>query len=366
MRRPRFALRFLLIALFSTAFAFNLIPLAAQSDEPLTHTVQAGENLYRIALRYGVTMQELADANGITNMSRIYRGQILVIPGAEATDPEADSTYNPLVAGTPTTHVIQYGETLSIIARQYGITVEQLMQANNIANPNLIYRGQSLTVWTNESVNEGAPLEPETLEEEFVAGPPPAESIAYIIQPGEHLSQIAQRYGLDWRTLAQVNNITNPDSIYAGQSILIPAINESGGVEDLGIMTAPPINAPAPTIAQGKQIIVDLSDSRIYAYENGNMVFTALGSMGLPATPTVQGDFTVQREVRSQTMSGPGYWLPNVEWVLYFYRGYAIHGTYWHSNFGQPMSHGCVNLTNEDARWFYEWATIGTPVRVQA
>jgi lipoprotein-anchoring transpeptidase ErfK/SrfK len=47
---------------------------------------------------------------------------------------------------------------------------------------------------------------------------------------------------------------------------------------------------------------------------------------------------------------------------MYFTGAYSIHGTYWHHNFGHPMSHGCVNLTIDDARWFYEWAEIGTPV----
>ncbi len=357
--------RLITLALFVVLIVLSSMPLAAQIEQ-LTHTVQPGENLYRIALRYGVTMQELATANDITNMSRIYRGQVLVIPGAEAVNPDAEETYNPLIAGTPTTHIIQRGETLNTIAAQYDITVDQLMMANNIANANRIYSGQTLTVWTAESVTEGAPAEPEALAEEFAVGPSLEEATTYIIQPGEHLSQIAQRYGLDWQTLSQVNNINNPDSIYAGQSILIPAMNESGGVADLGIITGPVIDAPAPTIVQGKQIIVDLSDSRVYAYEDGIMLYSALASMGTAATPTVIGDFTVQREVRSQTMSGPGYWLPNVEWVLYFFRGYAIHGTYWHNNFGNPMSHGCVNLPNTDAQWIYEFATVGTPVKVQA
>ncbi|MCB0137619.1 MAG: L,D-transpeptidase, partial [Caldilineaceae bacterium] len=44
-------------------------------------------------------------------------------------------------------------------------------------------------------------------------------------------------------------------------------------------------------------------------------------------------------------------------WVQYFYEDYGFHGTYWHSNFGQPMSHGCVNMTNADAKWLYEWAS---------
>jgi len=64
-------------------------------------------------------------------------------------------------------------------------------------------------------------------------------------------------------------------------------------------------------------------------------------------------------------MSGPGYNLPNVQFVAYFYRDYAMHGTYWHDNFGHPMSHGCVNLRNIDAEWLYGWAPIGTPVLVR-
>jgi lipoprotein-anchoring transpeptidase ErfK/SrfK len=47
---------------------------------------------------------------------------------------------------------------------------------------------------------------------------------------------------------------------------------------------------------------------------------------------------------------------------MYFYGGYAIHGAYWHNNFGTPMSHGCVNLSLPDARWFFNWASVGTKV----
>ena len=88
-------------------------------------------------------------------------------------------------------------------------------------------------------------------------------------------------------------------------------------------------------------------------------------STGLPATPTVQGDYNVYVKYAAQTMSGPGYYLPDVPWVMYFYSGYGIHGTYWHNNFGQPMSHGCVNLPTPEAEWFYNWAEVGTPVHVQ-
>jgi hypothetical protein len=63
-------------------------------------------------------------------------------------------------------------------------------------------------------------------------------------------------------------------------------------------------------------------------------------------------------------MSGPGYYLTNVPYTMYFYDGYGLHGTYWHNNFGTPMSHGCVNLRTEDAQWLFEFASVGTPVNV--
>jgi len=63
-------------------------------------------------------------------------------------------------------------------------------------------------------------------------------------------------------------------------------------------------------------------------------------------------------------MTGPGYDLANVPWTMFFYAGYAIHGTYWHNNFGHPMSHGCVNMTTTEAKWLYEWAPKGTLVVV--
>ncbi len=115
-----------------------------------------------------------------------------------------------------------------------------------------------------------------------------------------------------------------------------------------------------PTATE-KWIDVDLSEQRVVAYEGVKPVRAFIVSTGLPRTPTVQGEFRIRLKVRAQTMSGGsaqyGYYnLPNVEWVQYFYEGYAFHGTYWHNNFGQPMSHGCVNMTNDDAQWLFDWA----------
>lgn len=133
---------------------------------------------------------------------------------------------------------------------------------------------------------------------------------------------------------------------------------------------ASPVKLAAPTIesieqdrAAGKKWIeVNLTEQKTYAWEGEQLAKEFLISSGLPGTPTVQGVYRMRVRTRSQTMSGGDraagtyYSLPNVEWVQYFYADYSFHGTYWHNNFGNPMSHGCVNMTNEDAEWLFRWS----------
>lgn len=109
---------------------------------------------------------------------------------------------------------------------------------------------------------------------------------------------------------------------------------------------------------------VDLSEQRMYAYEGDTLVNTFIVSTGTWQTPTVTGKFKVWIKLRSAAMSGPGYYLPDVPYIMYFYGDYGIHGTYWHNNFGVPMSHGCVNLSIPDAEWAYNFASVGTVVNV--
>ncbi len=123
-----------------------------------------------------------------------------------------------------------------------------------------------------------------------------------------------------------------------------------------------PTATPPTGIGDGeKWIDVDLSAQRLVAYEGNRAVYWAVISSGLPATPTVKGRFNIYVKYRSAPMSGPGYYLPNVPYIMYFYKGYGLHGAYWHNNFGQPMSHGCVNLKVADAKWLFEWTDPYVP-----
>ena len=129
--------------------------------------------------------------------------------------------------------------------------------------------------------------------------------------------------------------------------------------------TAAP-NAPPPVaVSNGVHWIdVDLSQQRLYAYAGDTLMNSFVVSTGTWQTPTVTGEFNIWIKVRSQAMSGPGYYLPDVPYVMYFYKDYGLHGTYWHNNFGTPISHGCVNLTIPDAEWLYNFSSVGTMVNV--
>lgn len=111
-------------------------------------------------------------------------------------------------------------------------------------------------------------------------------------------------------------------------------------------------------------IDVDLSSQTVTAYEGKNDVNTFIVSTGTWQHPTITGKFHIYVKYRYTDMEGPGYYLPDVPYTMYFYDGYGLHGTYWHSNFGTPMSHGCINLRTEDAAWLYNWADVGTLVNV--
>jgi len=109
---------------------------------------------------------------------------------------------------------------------------------------------------------------------------------------------------------------------------------------------------------------VDLSLQRVYVYQGDQELNNFLVSTGTRYHPTVTGTYKIYVKYRSAPMSGPGYYLPGVPYVMYFYKDYGLHGTYWHHNFGTPMSHGCVNLRTNDAGWLFKLASVGTVVNI--
>lgn len=259
----------------------------------------------------------------------------------------------PTRAASPSVVIVRWGDTLAGIAARTGTTVQSLIRANSLPNANFIYAGQRLVV-------------PKT-----VAAPlaPPSTSSVYTVSAGDTLATVAAKFGTTPTEVMRVNGLRNPNFIYIGQRLNIPGRVTLPAPQAPTAPTNPPPANPArlaPTA--GKWIAIDLSEQRITAYQGTTPLKSVLVSTGVMWTPTPIGRFAIYTKLASQTMSGGSganrYRLPGVPWVMYFTGAYAIHGTYWHHNFGTPMSHGCVNLTIDDAKWFYDWAEIGTPVVV--
>ena len=149
---------------------------------------------------------------------------------------------------------------------------------------------------------------------------------------------------------------------YIGQTVLVPPeVKNSDFYPVLGDSTG-----------KGKRIEIDLSTQTLYAFEYDRLVYefpVSTGKWG--RTPT--GTFSIWIKLRYTRMTGGNsalgtyYNLPNVPYTMFFYnkeipkhRGYGIHGAYWHNNFGQPMSHGCINMREEDVAKIYKWANPET------
>jgi len=336
---------------------------AATAPAGGAHVVQAGETLASIARRYGTTVAQLVEANGLASSQWIYAGQRLVVSGAQNVPAASQSTSPQPASGV---HIVKQGETLNSIATRYGVSTSDLARANNVSVRSWVYTGQRLSLpGPSGEASSSAPAAQQ--QPQPASAPQAAAGNVHVVQRGETLGTIATRYGTNANAIARANNLPNTNFIYAGQRLTIPGRGSSAA--PAGASAPPPAVTASGQLASAdtpgqRWIDVNLSQQMVTAYAGNTPVYTARASTGLPRTPTVTGTYRIYAKYQARTMSGPGYHLPNVPHVMFFYRGYSLHGTYWHSNFGQPMSHGCVNLSRTDAAWFYQWASVGTPVKV--
>ena len=164
--------------------------------ETIYYTVKRGDTLSEIASRYGTTVQEIAQINGIQNVNLIYPGQVLKITTNSSNHgSETNSTGK-------TYYTIKRGDTLWGISRRYGVSVQNIISWNNIQNPNLIYPGQKLILYGNYSSSN-------------------SNTVYYTVQRGDTLWRIARRYRTCPKRIARINGISNPNLIYPGQVLKI-------------------------------------------------------------------------------------------------------------------------------------------------
>ncbi len=142
--------RFMLVITVLALLLVSSVVMTTAQDGNTVHVVQPGENLFRISLRYNVSMADIAAANNISNVNLIFAGQQLIIPSGGTTTPPPTTTQEPgggqPGGGTPSAYTVVRGDTLGSIARRFGTTYQAIASANGIANPNLIFPGQVLNI----------------------------------------------------------------------------------------------------------------------------------------------------------------------------------------------------------------------------
>lgn len=117
--------------------------------------------------------------------------------------------------------------------------------------------------------------------------------------------------------------------------------------------------------SNSRWIVINLSNQQLNAWEGDTLVYSASVSTGRSDEPTPIGIFAIEQKSERAWMQGENYDIPNVPYAMFYSGSYAIHGAYWHEQFGSPVSSGCINLPVEQAAWLFNWANVGTTVIVQ-
>ncbi len=346
-------------------------PQVAGNSE--VYVVQWGDSLTKIANRFGFNVRELAQFNGMSPLRWLYRGQVLRLPTSPAPVQIAPASISDAGAanlGNGQRYTVRPGDSLARLARRHGISLSQLMSMNGLSSANWLYVGQVLLVPGQSApalqpVPQPAP-EPGPLVPAMQPAPPfaalqPGHSGAtsHTVQEGETFDSISGQYGVSAPAIIRLNGLTNRSALEPGRTLRIPSGSALELLENLPNRLNP---ARYPTSTE-RWIEVDLNEQLAVAYEGTNPVKAFVISSGVGSTPTVTGTFRIWAKIAMQDMSGGSraagtyYHLKDVPDVQFFHRGYGFHGTYWHNNFGTPMSRGCVNLTKEDAKWLFDWTS---------
>lgn len=186
----------------------------------VVHTVDIGETLGTISTLYGVTPQSIIAANGLSNPNLIPAGGQLVIPGVNIGTGGPVTVVAPVTApvvqapAPAQTYTIQAGDVLQLVAERFGVTVESIVEYNNLTSTRGLFPGDVILIPPT-----GGPVVTVATQ---VSTAPIARGTAYVVQPGDTMFSIASRASVNVYDLAEVNEILNLNFIYNGQSLRIP------------------------------------------------------------------------------------------------------------------------------------------------
>lgn len=269
-------------------------PPEGAPDDGATYVISRGDTIYDLATRYGVSVETIAALNNLADPSRIFAGQVLLIPGALQARAAAQPDAAPAVPDDGNMYIVRPGDNPYRIARRYGVPVQTLIDFNDITNPTRLKVGQALLIpgdGVTPLPRPAATASPAT--QTPAPAPPPATLAAdgtYIVRPGDTLYEIARRFGTTVALLAEFNNLANTHTLAVGQPIVIPG---QGGENPATPAPKPAPPTPEPTAppepATG-QFIWPVEGSNISQYYKwGHRAIDVLLPIGTPIIASAAG-----------------------------------------------------------------------------
>jgi lipoprotein-anchoring transpeptidase ErfK/SrfK len=364
---------------------------AALAAATTTYRVQSGDTLAGLANRFGISVVDLAAANGLQWNSWIYTGQDLVIPGSAgdqpptAPQPGSEPGPDPLVPDPlPELPILPLEKPATVVALTYARVIKpdvavyaspedaarDLAPKRNLGRGYLWVSVEEETLFEGESyirINVGEYVHADALA---VYDPSRFQGVALAAQPERPFAWILRTV----RPTVTPAGAVNPDAPAYGRYQLVQIyateylgdqvwylIGPHQWINQIYVGKVELASRPAGIDAGAAWVDVNLFEQTIAVYVGDQMIYATLIASGLPGWDTPVGLFQVWHRVPLGKMSGSAgrsdyYFLEDVPWSLYFNQAVAFHTAYWHDDFGYKHSHGCVNLAPLDARWLFDWA----------
>jgi LysM repeat protein len=316
-----------------------------------TYTVRRNDTIARIARGLGVDVEALRRVNRLRSNSDLTVGQDLIVPAT------ADDLRVPHPNPEPgQEYIVKPGDSLSVIAKEFGLSLADVMAANYIGNPNTIYVGQRLVIPDAPDETGETPTEAPTV------GPARSGFYYYTVQPGDTLSDLARQFDSTMLALSEYNDLPNTETVYRGLELRIP----------YGPPPQPVRQPPVPT--SGTRFLVSLSRQECWLFWGNEVHRRWRCSTGYGEFITRTGNFAVQSKIENAKSNA--YRLDMPYWLGIYYVGNyenGIHGLpiswatgekIWTSLIGQPATFGCAMLADDDAAELFNLAYIGMPVYI--
>lgn len=305
----------------------------------------------------GETLFSIAQKYGVTVDDIVKANQLtnanIIAVGQELKIPggAAGTGQQKTTAAAGAVHKVAAGETLSSIAAQYGVTAEAIAAASGIRVSDLLLVGQELII---PGETEAA-AEPPAVVAMAAPAPEPIPDI-YTVRPGDTLASIAQRFGTSPAALARANRLSSPALVFVGRRLVIPQ----------------PKIVELPT--GDLRVEVSISRQHCWVYKGETVILDWICSTGRPSSPTQAGSFAIQSKIRKAFGSSWNIWMPY--WLGVYWAGgteNGFHGLPWNARTGREtwtglvgtkITYGCVMLTNPDSETLWNMAYIGLPVEI--